>query len=117
MEKKDKGERRRFIRVPQLSIVHITRQGILESLPGLMVDIGFGGMRFLSQMPLIVGEKISVLLELEEGSKTRIEGKIVWKKQMEILRQYNFGIEYVHGLQFMELPDKIRALIEEYLEY
>lgn len=113
----EREDKRRFLRVPKLLFVSVERGDAKEILPGLILDISPGGVRLLTSRQISEGTVVALSIELEERSPIQVQGKVVWGNQVEALRKFQHGIEFVHGIQFEEHAKAIDEMIEEYIKF
>jgi c-di-GMP-binding flagellar brake protein YcgR len=107
-------ERRRHIRIPMVSVVQI-RIGGRSLVPGLLVDLSAGGARVMSQFPISIGEEIFLRIPLFEEKTIEVIGEVVWSKELEAMKEYNFGVEYMGGIQFKQANQEIGSFIQRHV--
>ena len=103
-------ERRKYVRISlpdgQAKLV----SGILNVLVGKIVDISIGGLKFVCSSEFNIGDNIDVDVMLASGLKLKCVAKI---SRMESAGN-NAG-ESVYGAQFVNLGDKEKIELAEYL--
>lgn len=107
-------ERRRHVRIPMVSVVQL-RVGGGSLVPGLLVDLSGGGARIMSQFPLSIGEEIFLRIPLFEEKTIEVVGDVVWSKELEAMKEYNFGVEYMGGVQFKQSNQEISGFIQRHV--
>jgi c-di-GMP-binding flagellar brake protein YcgR len=102
--------RRKHVRIPMVNIIQI-KLNESDPLPSLLVDLSAGGCRIMCQFPLSVGDRVSLTIPLFGEKTVDVEGGIVWTKETEMMRDYNFGVEYMAGIQFKEVNEEIQKFV------
>lgn len=108
-------DRRRHARIPMVSIVHIWTESSGQSLPCMLVDLSAGGARVLSQNKLTTGETVKIDITVNENKVIEIIGLIVWVKEMDLMKEYNFGVEYMGGIQFTSADEEINKYVKSFI--
>ncbi|MFP4497262.1 MAG: PilZ domain-containing protein [Vulcanimicrobiota bacterium] len=106
-------ERRKYARIPLVSVVKL-RFDQEQPEPALLVDISAGGAKIMSQRPLSVGEEVEMSLSLYENKTIFVDGKIVWTRDMDLMKEYKFGVEYMGGIQFNKENREIDDYVKKY---
>jgi len=81
----------------------------------MMVDLSAGGARILSQFPISVGDEIFMSIPLLEDIVEEIWSDVVWIREMELMKEFNFGVEYMAGVKFRQVNEKIRDFIKSFV--
>jgi c-di-GMP-binding flagellar brake protein YcgR len=100
-------ERRRHVRIPMVSVIEV-RLGDGNPLAAMLVDLSAGGARIMCQFPLNIGEEVVLKIPLFEERLLELAGDVVWSKEMEAMKEYNFGVEYMGGVAFKQASEEIR---------
>jgi c-di-GMP-binding flagellar brake protein YcgR len=108
-------DRRKHARIPMVSVIQIRLGANGDPMPSMLVDLSAGGARIMSQFLITVGDELYLRIPLSEDNFIEIVGDVVWTKEMELMKEYNFGIEYMGGIQFREISDDIRHFIKKHL--
>jgi c-di-GMP-binding flagellar brake protein YcgR len=103
--------RRKHIRIPMVNVIKIRLNGT-DPLPALLVDLSVGGARVMCQFPLAVSDEVGLTIPLFGEKSVDIYGEIVWIKETEMMKDYNFGVEYMAGIQFNESSKDIQEFVE-----
>lgn len=103
-------EQERDISMPIINMIRLD-VGKKDALPAMLVDISAGGARIMSQFPLLRGDELALGIPLPGEDTIEKRGRVVWVRQMQLMREYNFGVEYMVGIKF-ESPSKV---IEDYI--
>ena len=82
-----------------------------------MVDVSLGGMKILTQVPIEKQKNITIHIEVNRGKKIEIPAEIVWQQKFEILEGFNFGIEYMYGVEFKLSQEEIQKKVLENFIY
>lgn len=104
--------------------------------PGMIVDLSLGGVRLLTQDPLEVGKIVGLIIEIQEDSPLRLQGKVVWGRRIrdlkdldpelreqygvEDLEKYYVGFEFLHylyGIVFADLTPELEARVSHYMTF
>lgn len=96
--------------VPMVRMIRM-QLGSAEPLPTMLVDLSASGARIMSQCPLLANEKIILRIPLFDEEMVEISGNVIWTRKMELMKEYNFGVEYMLGIKFSEPSDKIKEFI------
>jgi c-di-GMP-binding flagellar brake protein YcgR len=111
MDEKQFINRRKYIRIPMVNVIKV-RLNDSEPLPALLVDLSAGGSRIMCQFPLITGDEVGLTIPLFGEKSVDVQGDVVWTKETEMMRDYNFGVEYMAGIQFREIDKNIHEFVE-----
>lgn len=107
-------DRRKHVRIPMICVVQAIIEDSDSAVPVMLVDLSAGGARILSQFPLSVGNTIDMIIPLAEEVSVGVKGDVVWVKEMEMMKEYRFGVEYMAGIQFHVVNEKIGEFIKSY---
>lgn len=111
--KREFADRRRYVRIPMVSVVKAyLKTG--QTHPVMIVDLSAGGARILTQFRIQKGMPISLTIPLFDENTIRTSGKVVWAKETDILKKHNFGIEFMGGIEFDQVNDKIQKFIQRF---
>ncbi len=106
-------ERRRHARIPMVSVIGI-RLGDGNPMGAMLVDLSAGGARIMCQFPLNIGEEVTLRIPLFEEKVVDAAGDVVWSKEMEAMKEYNFGVEYMGGIQFKQVNQEIKDFVRRH---
>ena len=106
-------ERRRHARIPMVSVIEI-RLGNGNPMGAMLVDLSAGGVRIMCQFPLSIGEEVVLKIPLFEGKFVEASGEVVWSKEMEAMKEYNFGVEYMGGVQFKQINQEVKEFVRRH---
>jgi len=110
MMAKDFVERRRHVRIPMVTVTEISIDGG-QPLGAMIVDLSARGARVMCQFSLNVGEEVLLKVPILEELAVELEGEVVWSKEMEAMKEYNFGVEYMGGIQFKKINKEIKKFV------
>jgi len=109
-------ERRRHVRIPMVNVIRIRIDENEDFYPCMLVDLSARGARILSQFRITIGDELDLLIPLSIGEEIQnVKGKIVWTQEMDLMKEYNFGVEYMAGVEFEYVNEKIRDFIEKFV--
>ena len=108
---KDERDRRKYPRIPKVTLVSITQAGLKQSIPALMVDISLGGMRALTREFIQESRAIVLSIESYEGEKIEIPAKIMWWQKTDIMSDFSVGVGYMNGFEFKAAPEEVKEKI------
>jgi len=94
-------QRRRFVRVEvNLPFTYRLKGKITSPKKGFAKDLSAGGLRGVFEEPLLIGQKVLIRLDLEDGCGPMVlEGRIV---------RIDVGDDEIeHGVEFLNLGEKI----------
>ncbi|MCE1246451.1 MAG: PilZ domain-containing protein [Firmicutes bacterium] len=109
-------DRRKHVRIPMVCVIQIGIEGEGEMQHCMLVDLSAGGARILSQFPIGVGDTLELIIPLSETDSVYTKGNLVWVKEMELMKEYRFGVEYMAGVQFGEPNQQIAEHIKNFTE-
>ena len=109
-------ERRQHVRIPMVSVIQARHGDSGEMSPCMLVDVSASGVRLLSHFPLYTGDRLSLFIPLEEGEIVEAAGEIMWTKEMDLMKEYHFGVEYMAGMKFDKVNETIKKHIELFME-
>ncbi|MCD4783750.1 MAG: PilZ domain-containing protein [Candidatus Eremiobacteraeota bacterium] len=108
--------RRRHVRIPMINIIRVRSDQDSDFYPCMLVDLSARGARILSQFRITIGDEMELLIPLSPGEEIQsVKGKIVWTQEMDLMKEYNFGVEYMGGVEFDCVNEKIREFIENFV--
>lgn len=107
-------ERRRHVRIPMVSVIQIRLGGGQSALAAMLVDLSAGGARIMCQFPLNIGEEVTLKIPLMEEKVLELKGDVVWSKEMEAMKEYNFGVEYMGGVSFKQVSQEIDEFVKRH---
>lgn len=102
------------VHMPMVSMIRLTTAR-MDSLAAMLVDISAGGARIMCQFPLLKHDDITLKIPLPGDEAVEVTGRIVWARQMKLMKEYNFGVEYMVGIQFHDHSQKIREYIHKHM--
>ena len=102
------------VNMPMVSMIKLSTDNV-NSLAAMLVDISSGGARIMSQFPLIRNNQVSMKIPLPGDDAVDVSGKIIWVRQMKLMREFNFGIEYMVGIEFDEPSREIKEYIHRHM--
>lgn len=109
-------ERRRHVRIPMVNVMRVRLDEDSDFYPCMLVDLSARGARILSQFRITIGDEMELLIPLStEEEVQNIKGKIVWTQEMDLMKEYNFGVEYMGGVEFNYVNENIRDFIEKFI--
>jgi c-di-GMP-binding flagellar brake protein YcgR len=109
-------DRRKYVRIPMVCVIQIAVAGEEDMQHCMLVDLSAGGARILSQYPISVGDSLNMVIPLSETEFIDTKGDLVWVKEMELMKEYRFGVEYMGGVQFLEPSERILEHIKNFTE-
>ncbi len=108
-------ERRRHTRIPMVCVIQARIGESAESDPCMLVDVSAGGARILSQFPISAGDEIILTIPLSEDEIIDVPGCIMWTREMGLMKEYHFGVEYMAGVKFFEINEMIKKHIQIFM--
>lgn len=102
--------RRKSFRLERILVVELEIDDQTSRFGVFTLDMSASGMRINHEEPLPEDKKLKFSILLEPGQEpVRVVSKVSWQKENA------FG-HYLIGLQFLELDDKSRDRIEDYIQ-
>lgn len=83
-------ERRLFLRIKKEGMLKIVKEG--QRVEAKMCDLGGEGAGVITEAPLELNEKISLLFPFGEDELS-LEGKVVWRKKIK--EGWRIGINFI----------------------
>lgn len=108
-------ERRRHVRIPMVCVIQARTDDSAEAVPCMLVDISAGGARILSQFPITAGDDITLTVPLSEDEIVDVPGSVMWTREMGLMKEYHFGVEYMAGVKFFEISEPIKKHIQIFM--
>ena len=108
-------ERRRHARIPMVCVIQARTGEAVETDPCMLVDVSAGGARILSQFPIAAGDEIVLTVPLSEEEIIDVPGSVMWIREMGLMKEYHFGVEYMAGVKFFETNETIKKHIQIFL--
>jgi len=102
------------ISLPMVNMIHLS-VGNWEPLPAMLVDISSGGARIMSQFPLFKHDEVLLKIPLPDEEDIELKGKVIWSRQMKLMKEYHFGVEYMVGIKFVEASKVIQGYIRRHM--
>lgn len=109
------ADRRKHKRIPIVTLIQTRQKGADESCPVMLVDLSAGGARILSQFPIDAGDRLELTIPLYEMGTVTCPGKVVWALEMNQMKSFKFGVEYMAGVQFEQESTQISRFVESYI--
>lgn len=108
-------ERRRHARIPMVCVIQARTSEAGEAEPCMLVDVSAGGARILSQFPISAGDEMILTIPLSEEEIIDVSGCIMWIREMGLMKEYHFGVEYMAGVKFFEINEMIKKHIQIFM--
>ena len=108
-------ERRRHARIPMVCVIQARTGETAEADPCMLVDVSAGGARILSQFSVTAGDDIILTIPLSEEEIIDVSGCIMWTREMGLMKEYHFGVEYMAGVKFFETNEMIKKHIQIFM--
>ncbi len=102
------------VNMPMVSMIRVSTDNI-NALAAMLVDISAGGARIMCQFPLLRNHQVTLKIPLAGEGAVEVTGKIIWVRQMKLMREFNFGVEYMVGIKFDEPCCEIRDYISRHM--
>jgi len=83
-------ERRLFLRIKKGGMLKIAKEG--KTVEARMCDLGGEGVGIITDTPLELNEKISLLFPLG-GDEMSLESKVVWRKKLK--EGWRIGVNFI----------------------
>ncbi len=77
-----------------------------------VLNLSQGGVFIKSDRPLPLDTEVALVLRLPGGSPVHATGRVVWNHDLTKDTPHGLGGS---GIQFLDIPDADRALLEDYL--
>ena len=104
-------EKRKYVRVSSYNPVKIIKDG--DRRPHCLVnivDISEGGMKFRSEKEFARGSVLTAILHIaEQERQVSLRAEVMWMQQIKKQSMYHVGV------RFVELGDKERAILREWI--
>jgi hypothetical protein len=102
------------LNMPMVSMIHLDT-GKKDSLPAMLVDVSAGGARIMCQFPLFHDDEVVLKVPLPGEEAIELTGRVVWSRQMKLMMEYNFGVEYMVGIRFNEPSSAVKSYIKRHM--
>ncbi len=77
-----------------------------------VLNLSRGGVFMKSDLPLPLDQEVELVLRLPDGSPVHATGRVVWNHDLADARSRKPSGS---GIQFLDIPDADRALLDDYL--